>query len=173
MYTWTGCVVRSQVYTGPFRTLLTMLSKRQSWHAHCVPVCACTPASSSPAFTFKNPGCDIFKDGGDCCWAGPASLHVVCCQVLRFHSFSCRFEEDVSLTRDMEKEAAVFPNSPAWLASGTYDPLARVNKYFQCRAETSPQPTLHNCRVWYEGLQGACQSLFLNSLMIYLMPLDI
>lgn len=59
------------------------------------------------------------------------------------------------------------------MTAGTYDPLPRVNKSPQCRAETSPQPTLHNHRVLYEGLQGACQSRFLNSLMIYLMPLDI
>lgn len=137
----------------------------------CSPVC--THTGCSPAFTSKTPGCDSFNDGGNCCWVGSASLHRVCCQALRFHSFYCRLEEDVSLTRETEREATMFPNSPVWLASGTYDPLTHVNKYFQCRAETSPQPALHNRRGLYEGLQGACQSPFLNSLMIYLMPLDI
>lgn len=59
------------------------------------------------------------------------------------------------------------------MTPGTSDPLTHVNKHFQRCVETSPQPTLHNCRVLYEGLQGVSQSLFLNSLMIYLMPLDI
>lgn len=95
--------------------------------------------------------------------------------VVKFYnsiSFYCWWET-VSLSREIEKEATIFPNSQIWMTPGTYDPFTRVSKYFQCRAESRPRPTLHNCRILYEGLQGACQSLFLNSLVIYLMPLDI
>lgn len=73
----------------------------------------------------------------------------------------------------LRRRPPIFPNFQTWMTPGTFDPFTRINKYFQRREEARPQPTLHNCSVLYEALRGACQSLFLNSLMIYLMPLDI
>lgn len=153
-------------------TPTTLLSRRQGVARMRVCACMCAHTCCSPAFTSNSHGCGPFKYDGAYFWVGSAWLQMVCCRVYSSISFYCWFE-DVSLSREIEKEATIFPNFQTCMTPGTCDPFTCINKYFQCREETSPQPTLHNCRVLYEGLQGACQSLFLNNLMIYLMPSDI
>lgn len=95
------------------------------------------------------------------------------CFTFAFFFFNCWFE-DISPRREIAKEAAIAPNSKTGTAPGTSDPLHSLLLANIPSAAWRPVPVrIAQSRGLYEALQGACQSLFLNSLMIYLMPLDI
>lgn len=87
-------------------------------------------------------------------------------------SFYYWFEEDVRLSRETETEATVSPNSKTQLTPGPLTHSLMLTNVPSATRRPSPPSRLHSLGVLYDTLQGACQSLFLNSPMIYLMLLD-